>query len=1097
MSQKSQSIDWLFLCLLKKEYNHCNICLFYGYIKLLNFPFLHYFRIIVCSCLFITSPSLFAKVAEVLVLHSGHQGSEWTRDIQKGIEVQLEGENVDLYVSYLDSYQVLTEQALAQHVEYFSRKFAQRNFDSIIISGENALKLVQRYADRLFLNTPIIFTGIKRNKKSLLNFTHKISGVIESENILGTVLLSLSLFPEAHSIYIVTGNSRESKITQKSIAKFSKQLSQNVTSFNDETVASLKQKVSKLPVDSILIFDDFSRDRNGEFVNRSTMLKSLVGVSKAPIFAVKHHDLKEGVLGGVVISGYTQGETAAIKVLDLLQGVPIEELEVEVSVSDKYFFQYDEMRRWNIKASDIPSSSIILNKPDRKLYFSDSLIIVIIISLVIILIALLQWWNTYKTKSENRGIKRRCSKVEHLFNISYDFIFVLDLSGNVKNINQTALNFIAEPLADLLGKPLWDSTWWHQNNDSQQRLKSAMGIARLGNQIRFECQLQDKFANKYTFDLSVQSLRDLENKNDITEIIVEARNINEIKSVEEEVRKANKRSNLLLDESPSMLLMLNAQGLILSCNKYGCNLLGYDDGELIGRNLVTLYSQLVNISDLKGYLEHCKSADSMLLSREISYVTKEGRKVWINERVRKLEEHDQYFLVCENITERYELSKELNYRASHDYLTGLKNRLFFETQLDKHLKELAYQSTPYSLMYLDMDKFKIINDTCGHQAGDEVLRQIATILTESVSAHSLVARLGGDEFAIIMPQTELMEAQQAAQRIIDAIAKHHFLWEGQHFSLGISIGLAELNDAGRGGVHALSCVDSACYTAKESGRNRIHVYEEDKQEELRREEVVWVNKVQDALRDESRFCLYAQLIKPVDSNSNVESDYLHYEILTRMIDEAGNLASPDKFIPIAESYNLADKIDMIIITKTILWLRNHPEHVSKLNMCSINLSGQSIGDQQFIDDLVYLLTNSSLPLEKLCFEITETAAIGNFSHALKLIRVLKKLGCKLALDDFGTGLSSFGYLKRLHVDYLKIDGAFVKDMASDKKDFGIVKSINELSHLFGKKTIAEYVEDEVIIEKLKDIGVDYAQGYHLGKPVPIDMMALLSDSMSD
>ncbi|PKF62296.1 hypothetical protein CW745_06965 [Psychromonas sp. psych-6C06] len=1058
-----------------------------------NCSFFRSLRLIFITLLFVCSPPLFAKVAEVLVLHSGHQGNQWTRDIQDGIEEQFEDENIALYVTYLDSYQVLSEQALAQYVDYFARKFEQRDFDAVIVSGDNALKLVQRYADRLFLNTPIIFTGIKRNKKSLLNFTHKISGVIESENILGTVLLSLSLFPETHSLFIVTGNSRESKITTKSIAKFSKQLSQNVITFNDETEVSLKQKVSKLTANSVLIFDDFSRDRNGQFVNRSTMLKSLIGVSKAPIFVVNQHDLEDGVLGGLVISGVTQGKTAAIKVLDLLQGVPIEALPVEVNVSDKYYFQYEEMLRWNIKESDVPSNSIILNVPVTNFHFTDSFTIALLSCLLMIIFALIQWWKVHKVKLEKAEVKRKSDNIEHIFNVSYDFIFILDLLGNIRNVNQTALNAIDQEIAEMKGTPLWDARWLANDLESQQRLKSAMGVARLGNQIRFECMLLDKVGERHAFDLSIQPIREGDEDSEITSIIVEGRNINEIKSVEEEVRKANKRSNLLLDESPSMLLMLNAQGLILSCNKYGCNLLGYDDGELIGRNLVTLYSQLVNISDLKEYLEHCNSADGMLLSREISYSTKEGRKVWINERVRKLAEHDQYFLVCENITERYELSKELNYRASHDYLTGLKNRLFFENQLDKYLKDLAYQSAPYSLMYLDMDKFKIINDTCGHQAGDEVLRQIAAILTESVSAHSLVARLGGDEFAIIMPQTELVEAKQAAQRIIDAIGKHYFLWEGQHFSLGISIGLAELSDAGRGGVHALSCVDSACYTAKESGRNRIHIYEEDKQEELRREEVVWVNKVQDALRDESRFCLYAQLIKPVDG----DSEYLHYEILTRMIDEAGNLASPDKFIPIAESYNLADKIDMIIITKTLSWLRNHPEHVSKLDMCSINLSGQSVGDPQFIDDLVELLNGSALPLQKLCFEITETVAIGSFSNASKLIRALKKLGCKLALDDFGTGLSSFGYLKRLHVDYLKIDGVFVKDMANDEQDFGIVKSIHELSHLFGKKTIAEYVEDEVIIEKLKEIGVDYAQGYHLGKPVPIDMMALLSDSMSE
>ncbi len=1061
---------------------------------LFNFYYSRYIRAALLLCFLLTcSTSLSAAASEVLVLHSGYQGNQWTRHIQDGIEAQFEDENISLYVSYLDSYQVLNEKELALSVDYFSRKFASRDFDAVIVSGDNALKLVQRYAERLFADAPIIFTGIKRNKKSLLNFTHKISGVIESENILGTVLLSLSLFPEAHSVYIVTGNSRESKVINKKIAKFSQQLTQNVITFNDETEVSLKQKISKLPENAVLIFDDFSRDRNGLFVNRGRILKSIVGVSKAPLFVLKKHDLQLGVLGGLVISGFNQGKSAAAKVLELLRGVPIEALPVEVNVTEQYLFQYPEMLRWNIKKTDIPSASLILNEPVDQQPITATFIFALVIGLLVILFSLLQWWKILQLKRQEALLTERNKRIDHLFNISCDYVFILDLLGNVKKVNQTALAFIDKELSQVKDAALWETPWWKGNPDSQKRIKSGIGIARTGSEARFECALIDKQEKTYCFDIALQALRNPQYNNEISEIVVEARDISEIKSAEEEIRKANKRSNLLLDESPSMLLMLNAQGLILTCNKYGCNLLGYEDGELIGRNIVTLYAQLVNITDLKEYLEHCSNSCGMLLSREISYLTKTGRKVWINERVRKIAEHDQYFLVCENITERYELSKELSYRASHDYLTGLKNRLFFESELDKSLKELSYQGAPYSLMYLDMDKFKIINDTCGHQAGDEVLRQIANLLTENVSTNSLVARLGGDEFAVIMPHTELPEAEKTALRIINAVSKHCFIWDEHHFTLGLSIGLAQLTNSGRGGVHALSCVDSACYTAKQSGRNRIHIYEEDKQEELRREEVVWVNKVQDALRDEARFCLYAQLIKPVDG----DDDYLHYEILTRMIDEHGCLAPPDKFIPVAEIYNLADKIDMIIITKTLSWLRNHPEHVLRLNMCSINLSGQSIGDPKFIDDLVEILINCSLPLEKLCFEITETVAIGNFSHASKLIQALKKLGCKLALDDFGTGLSSFGYLKQLNVDYLKIDGVFVKDMANDEHDFGIVRTINELSHLFGKKTIAEYVEDEVIIDKLKEIGVDYAQGYHLGKPVPIDMMALLSNTMTE
>ena len=1031
---------------------------------------------------------------EILVLHSGFQSDQQTHEIQRGIENTFNNLEMSLYVSYLDSgHQDMSDKESLAYAEFLSQKFENKYFDAVIITGKNALKLVQRYPNRLFTNSPIIYTGIKLDDSSIAGFTHKVSGVVESENLFDTVKLSVNLFPSILDIYIITDNTVNSNLVNEKIKMLSEQLKQRVNIISNESVESLKAMISAVPNNAVLIFNRFDVDKNGLPVNHTSMLKSLVSVARIPVFVIHKHDLIEGIVGGVLTSGFSQGEAAANKVLQLLNGTAIESLPVEMNLTNESVVQYSELLRWELKEDSLPIGTNIINRPVEKNKEDFSLITVLLIILTFISVVTWLWYKYYKLNQSQSVLKIQHQRVENIFNVSYDFIFILDLVGEIKKANRTALEFVGVSSQDVEGEILWETPWWENDEVSKKKLKSAMGQARVGKTARFECRLIDKNQESYAFDVFIQSVKGngIDESNEITSIIVEARDISGIKAIEEEAEKASKRSNLLLDESPSMLLMLNSQGLIVSCNKFGSNLLGYMDGELIGRNLVTLYSRTFEVEDLKAYLENCVNSEEMLQTREISYSTKNGRKVWINERVRKIEEHDQYFLVCENITERYELSKELNYRASHDYLTGLKNRLFFESQLDKTLKEIEKSKTPCCLMYLDMDKFKIINDTCGHHAGDEVLRQIATILTDSVPATSMVARLGGDEFAIILPDNGLAEAEQYAQCIITAIGKHYFLWEGHNFTLGISIGLAEVTDFWRGGVHALSCVDSACYSAKQSGRNRIHIYEEDKQEELRREEVVWVNKVQDALRDESRFCLYAQLIKPVDGDEH----YLHYEILTRMIDENGELAPPEKFIPVAESYNLADKIDMIIITKTLDWLKNHPEHVLKLNMCSINLSGQSLGDPQFIDNLVDLLVRSSLPLEKLCFEITETVAIGNFSNASKLINTLKKLGCHLALDDFGTGLSSFGYLKRLNVDYLKIDGVFVKDMANDEQDFGIVKTVHELSHLFGKKTIAEYVESEDIIDKLKEIGVDFAQGYHLGRPIPIDMMALLSESL--
>ena len=1057
-----------------------------------------FFKKVAFLCSFILSFTYtsWAFSAEILVLHSNFQSDLQTHEIQNGVENALKNRDVSLYVSYLDSKaRTMTDEESLIYVDFLSKKFEGKSFDAVIVTGKNALQLVQDYPERLFVNSPIIYAGIKLEDSSIKDFNHKISGVIESENLFDTVKLSIELFPRTDDIYIITDNSFDNASTNKKIQMLYKQLKQQVNIIDDENIESLKKTISDISSNSVLIFNNLHPDKDEShfLVNHTAVLKSLIPFTRVPVFVVHKHDLIEGVLGGVVTSGFLQGETAANKALQVLSGTPIDSLPIEINLSNEPIIQYSELLRWGFKESDLALGFKVINQPAENKNEDISIIAFLLVILIFISMLTWLWYKFYRLKQTNSLLKIQHQRNENIFNVSYDFIFILDLVGEIKTANRTALEFVGISKDKAEGQILWATPWWENDEISKKKLKSAMGQARVGKTARFECRLIDKNQESHAFDVFIQSVKGngIEETNEITSIIVEARDISAIKSIEEEAEKSNKRSNLLLDESPSMLLMLNAQGLILSCNKFGSHLLGYVDGELIGRNLVTLYSRTFDVEDLKNYLENCTDSENMLQTREISYSTKNARKIWINERVRKIEGHDQYFLVCENITERYELSKELNYRASHDYLTGLKNRLFFENQLDNTLKQIEKNRMPCCLMYLDMDKFKIINDTCGHHAGDEVLRQIATILTDCVPTTSMVARLGGDEFAIILPDIELVDAEIYAQKIIVEIGKHYFLWEGHNFTLGISIGLAEVTDFLRGGIHALSCVDSACYSAKQSGRNRIHIYEEDKQEELRREEVVWVNKVQDALRDESRFCLYAQLIKPV----NGDEHYLHYEILTRMIDENGELAPPDKFIPVAESYNLADKIDMIIITKTLNWLKNHPEHVLKLNMCSINLSGQSLGDPQFIDDLVDLLIRSSLPLEKLCFEITETVAIGNFSNASKLINTLKKLGCQLALDDFGTGLSSFGYLKRLNVDYLKIDGVFVKDMAKDEQDFGIVKTIHELSHLFGKKTIAEYVESEDIIDKLKEIGVDFAQGYHLGKPIPIDMMALLSESL--
>ena len=379
---------------------------------------------------------------------------------------------------------------------------------------------------------------------------------------------------------------------------------------------------------------------------------------------------------------------------------------------------------------------------------------------------------------------------------------------------------------------------------------------------------------------------------------------------------------------------------------------------------------------------------------------------------------------------------------------------------------------------MDLDQFKVINDTNGHIAGDELLRQIALVLQATVRKRDTLARLGGDEFGVLMEKCTPLQAYRVADALQMAVNDFEFLWEGKNYRVGISIGLVDISSATKNLTELLKQADSACYMAKDAGRNRIHVYQpEDSETTSRQGEMQWVSKINQAL-DEDRFCLYAQSIVTLSD----QNDKKHYELLIRMEGEQREVIPPGDFLPSAERYNLIGILDRWVIKNAFKLLSSHPEFLEKIEFVSINLSGQSVTSESFLNLIIEELMSSRIDPAKICFEITETVAISNLTKASEFISDLKKIGCRFALDDFGSGLSSFGYLKNLPVDYLKIDGMFVKDMVDDPIDHAMVKSINEIGHVMGMKTIAEFVENEAIMDKLKVLGVDFAQGYTIDKP---------------
>jgi diguanylate cyclase (GGDEF)-like protein/PAS domain S-box-containing protein len=435
-------------------------------------------------------------------------------------------------------------------------------------------------------------------------------------------------------------------------------------------------------------------------------------------------------------------------------------------------------------------------------------------------------------------------------------------------------------------------------------------------------------------------------------------------------------------------------------------------------------------------------------------------------------------LVFHDVSESRDLNRRLSYHASHDILTGLVNRAEFENRVERALKSARARETSYALLYLDLDQFKIVNDSCGHSAGDALLGQLGTLLKSKIRWRDTLARLGGDEFGVLLESCSLDEAMNTAETLRMAIGEYKFVWEERTFRLGVSIGVVPITADNEDVAALLTAADSACSAAKEAGRNRIHSFQENDIDLMRRRrEMQWAARINNAL-EENRFELFRQTILPLQ----VEEQGAHYEILLRMRDENGGIISPGLFIEAAERYGITPSIDRWVIRSAFRWLVSEADERERLALCSINLSGQSLGDEKFLPFVVDQFQMSGIDATKICFEITETAAIASYSQANRFINALKELGCKFALDDFGTGLSSFGYLKHFPVDFLKIDGSLVKEILHDPIDREMVRSINEIGHLTGKQTIAEFAENEEIIAMLKGMGIDYAQGYGVSEP---------------
>lgn len=525
------------------------------------------------------------------------------------------------------------------------------------------------------------------------------------------------------------------------------------------------------------------------------------------------------------------------------------------------------------------------------------------------------------------------------------------------------------------------------------------------------------------------------------------------------------------------------QGNIKTLNDTARRLLSWDDGYQ-GKIIHEVFSPFnTSFDNIQLLYDACSISKAAVECDSHSLVeTKSGLELWVTYSVTPIVSGNlisEFVVMFHDVSESQSLLERLRLQTCKDALTNLYNRQEFEKQIKISLDSAKRKGHTHAFLLVDLDQFKVINESCGHHAGDELLRQISKLLETKVRAYDIVARMGGDEFAIMLKNCGDEGAMSIANSILDSIRAFRFVWDGKIFTLTSSIGIVLLADNIKHVQTALSYADFAVHAAKDAGKNRIQLYDKNQKNlAYQHEQLEWVTKINYAL-EHDLMVLCSQEICPISYAAGKD---VHFELLIRMLATDGSLISPGEFLPAAERYNLMPKVDRWVIKRAFTWLAANAGKRIKLGLCSINLSGHSISDETFFQYVEEQFQTTGIPGNLICFEITESMAIYNLSQTLQFIHKFKAYGCKFALDDFGSGFSSYGYLKSLPVDFLKIDGGFVRQMVSDPIDYAMVKSINEVGHVMNTMTIAEFVENEETLSKLKEIGVDFVQGFGIGKP---------------
>lgn len=1024
-------------------------------------------------CLFallLFSVDLIAQEEDVLVLHSYHEGYVWTDDFQQGLQSVFTEHDISFRALYLDTKRHQTSAYLEQLEALYTFKLKNEKFKAIVVSDNNALELLNRLG-HLLENTPVIFSGINGYQPKMHSHLNA-TGVISRVEVQGNVELIRRIQPNVSKIYIVTGHSVTGKGVRDTVERYLEEYPTNrdlIEQVVPTSYESFRQLLSSAQDNSAILYWNFFVDKLDTKVDQE-FREYIDDYSRVPVYVFHDSLFGYGVVGGVIHNGVSQGKSAGLLTVDIIDKKLTKAPAIKVAAPETRL-DYNALQKWQLQSVD---EANIINLPEYGVKRLQVFVTVFILLIVIIMTLL---YYLRRLRNSERQAKQSQDLIESVIEQSHQYIAILDRYGRVNSSNDKFHKLLFDQGLKI-DKPIWHFNGWEDNG--AQILRQFFDMSQERELIRFEVEVSCKQSGSILLDVVLNELE--KEFGEEPQFLFEAVDITLGKLAEQKLIEREATMRNYYEQQPVMMLTLDENFSIQAVNRFAKELLGYRETELLGHRLRAFYADEDTLS-AKQVLENNALKTKGIWRRETPYRHKNGAILWIRENIRPLDHSGKLLVVGEDITEIHLLTEQLEYQARYDMLTETFNRNHFELELEQSVREVSEHFRTHAMLYLDLDQLKVLNDTAGHEAGDSAIKFAAMLVASVLPYNALLARMGGDEFAVLLKDCTEADAKKVARTIISEFGRNTFKWD--HISLNItcSIGIRLIDHTAESPQMVHAQADTACHAAKDEGRNRYHLYHQDDEELRRRQlEMESVNLVHEALAN-NRLELFAQTI--LDINQATSTNQMHFEILVRIKSAEGEYISPGIFMPASEKYNVAHLIDKMVVVKTLAWLESNLNDFNRLSLCSINLSGQSMGNREFIHFLLDAIEQSKVPSNKICIEITETAAMGNMNRAIELCAQIKQKGCQIALDDFGSGLSSFGYLKKLPVDIVKIDGLFVRDMDTNETDRVMVRSINDLAKQMGKKTVAEFVENEAILASLKELGVDYAQGYVINKPKPL------------